>query len=118
MSKILIVDDSSVVRSQLSEIISALGHTVVEAVDGADGLSKIADREIKLVFCDVNMPNMDGLTMCERIRRSENKFVKVIILTTEGSETMKARGKAAGVSGWIVKPFKQEAIVSAVRLLT
>jgi two-component system chemotaxis response regulator CheY len=88
-------------------------------VDGKDGLSKLrADSGIKLVVCDVNMPNMDGLTMVEKIRGElGNKSVHLIMLTTESSPNMKERGKAAGVKGWIVKPFKGTAVVETFKKL-
>lgn len=114
---ILIVDDSSTVRDALSTVLTAAGYKTLTAVDGKDGLIKSANPEIKLIFCDVNMPNMDGLTMCEQVRKGTNKFVKVIILTTENNESMKTRGKAAGVSGWIVKPFSPDVIVKAAKQL-
>jgi two-component system chemotaxis response regulator CheY len=92
---------------------------VVTAVDGKDGLVKLkADPHIKLVVCDVNMPNMDGLTMVEKIRGElGNKTVNLIMLTTESSPNMKERGKAAGVKGWIVKPFKGASVLETFKKL-
>ena len=89
------------------------------AVDGQDGLAKLkADPSIKLVVSDVNMPNMDGLTMAERIRGElKNSAVNIIMLTTESSPTMKERGKAAGIKGWIVKPFKGDAVLATFKKL-
>jgi two-component system chemotaxis response regulator CheY len=95
------------------------GLDVITAVDGKDGLAKLkADPNIKLVVCDVNMPNMDGLTMVEKIRGElGNKSVHLIMLTTESSPNMKERGKAAGVKGWIVKPFKGPAVLETFKKL-
>lgn len=89
------------------------------AVDGKDGLSRLkADPGIRLIISDVNMPNMDGLTMVEKIRGElANKTVNVVMLTTESSQAMKDRGKAAGVKGWIVKPFKGAAVLEGLKKL-
>jgi two-component system chemotaxis response regulator CheY len=88
-------------------------------VDGKDGLTKLKSSPgIKHVISDVNMPNMDGLTMVEKIRGElGNSTVNVIMLTTESSPAMKERGKAAGVKGWIVKPFKGDAVLETFRKL-
>jgi two-component system chemotaxis response regulator CheY len=119
MAKILVVDDSSTVREEVAGFLKKNGLDVATAVDGKDGLSKVkADPGIKLVVCDVNMPNMDGLTMVEKVRGElGNKTVNVIMLTTESSPAMKERGKAAGVKGWIVKPFKGDAVLETFRKL-
>jgi two-component system chemotaxis response regulator CheY len=88
-------------------------------VDGKDGLDKLrADPAIKLVVSDVNMPNMDGLTMAEKIRGElRNTTVNIIMLTTENSPSMKERGKAAGIKGWIVKPFSGPAVIATFKKL-
>jgi two-component system chemotaxis response regulator CheY len=119
MAKILVVDDSSTVREEVAGFLKKNGLDVATAVDGKDGLSKVkADPGIMLVVCDVNMPNMDGLTMVEKVRGElGNKTVNVIMLTTESSPAMKERGKAAGVKGWIVKPFKGDAVLETFRKL-
>ena len=117
MAKILIVDDSSTVRDEVAGFLKNAGLDVATAVDGKDGLAKLkADPGIKLVVSDVNMPNMDGLTMVEKIRGElGNSSVNIIMLTTESSPSMKERGKAAGIKGWIVKPFKGEAVLEAFK---
>jgi two-component system chemotaxis response regulator CheY len=119
MAKILIVDDSSTVRDEVAGFLKKSGMDVATAVDGKDGLAKMkADPAIKLVVSDVNMPNMDGLTMVEKIRGElGNSTVNVIMLTTESSPSMKERGKAAGIKGWIVKPFKGEAVLESFKKL-
>ena len=77
-----------------------------------------ADAGIKLVVCDVNMPNMDGLTMAEKVRNElNNKAVNIVMLTTENSPVMKERGKAAGIKGWIVKPFNGPAVIGSFKKL-
>ena len=119
MANILVVDDSSTVRDEVVGFLAKSGLDVASAVDGKDGLQKLkADPGIKLVICDINMPNMDGLTMVEKLRNElGNSRVNVIMLTTESSPNMKERGKAAGIKGWIVKPFKGEAVLESIRKL-
>jgi two-component system, chemotaxis family, chemotaxis protein CheY len=119
MAQVLVVDDSSTVRNEVCDFLKANGLTVTGAVDGKDGLDKLrADPGIKLVVSDVNMPNMDGLTMAEKIRGElRNATVNIIMLTTENSPSMKERGKAAGIKGWIVKPFNGAAVIATFKKL-
>jgi two-component system chemotaxis response regulator CheY len=119
MAQILVVDDSSTVRNEVGDFLKNNGLNVAFAVDGKDGLIKLkADPSIKLVLCDVNMPNMDGLTMAEKVRSElNNATVNIIMLTTENSPMMKERGKAAGIKGWIVKPFKGDAVIATFKKL-
>ncbi len=119
MAQILVVDDSSTVRNEVGDFLKKNGLDVVLAVDGRDGLAKLkGDARIKLVVSDVNMPNMDGLTMAEKIRGElNNSAVNIIMLTTENSPIMKERGKAAGIKGWIVKPFKGDAVLATFKKL-
>jgi two-component system chemotaxis response regulator CheY len=120
MAKILVVDDSSTVRDEVANFLKGSGLDVATAIDGKDGLAKMkADPGIKLIVSDVNMPNMDGLTMVEKIRGElGNATVNVIMLTTESSPSMKERGKAAGIKGWIVKPFKGAAVIETFKKLS
>ena len=103
----------------MGSFLSSNGLSVDYAVDGRDALGKLrADPGIKLVLCDVNMPNLDGLSMAEKVRGElGNKTVNIIMLTTENSPAMKERGKAAGIKGWIVKPFNGPAVIGSVRKL-
>lgn len=119
MGKILVVDDSSTVRDEVVSFLRNNGLQVVAAVDGLDGLAKLkANSDVTLIVSDVNMPNMDGLTMAEKIRNElKNNLVNIVMLTTESSMGMKERGKAAGVRGWIVKPFKGEAVLEGFKKL-
>ncbi|WP_027797117.1 response regulator [Paraburkholderia acidipaludis] len=119
MAKILVVDDSSTVRDEVAGFLKNNGLDVATAIDGKDGLARLkADPGIRLIVSDVNMPNMDGLTMVEKIRGElANTAVNVVMLTTESSPAMKERGKAAGVKGWIVKPFKGDAVLETFRKL-
>ncbi len=119
MAQILVVDDSSTVRNEVGNFLKANGFDVAYAVDGRDGLVKLkADPAVKLVVCDVNMPNLDGLTMAEKVRGElGNNTVSIVMLTTENSPAMKERGKAAGVKGWIVKPFNGAAVLGSFKKL-
>ena len=117
MGKILIVDDSAVVREGIKDFLGKNGLDTETAVDGVDALNKLReDQSVKLVITDVNMPNMDGLTLAEKIRSElNNQTVKIIVLTTENSPALKQRGKAAGVSGWIVKPFNGQHALGPIK---
>jgi two-component system chemotaxis response regulator CheY len=119
MAQILVVDDSSTVRDEVAGFLKRHGLDVATAVDGKDGLARLRmDPKVRLVVSDVNMPNMDGLTMAEKIRGElGNKSVNIVMLTTENSPIMKERGKAAGIKGWIVKPFKGDAVLATFRKL-
>lgn len=117
--KILVVDDSATVRQQVGMALTIAGFTVVEAVDGVDGVSKIAATpDLALVICDVNMPRMNGLELVETVKQGGGApNLPIVMLTTEGDPTLVARAKQAGAKGWIVKPFKPELLVAAARKL-
>ena len=113
MANVLVVDDSSTMREIVSGYLSKHGFDVALATDGRDGLAQLkVDPGIKLVISDINMPNMDGLAMAEKIRNDlGNKSVHIIMLTTEDNPVMRERGRAIGVTGWIVKPFRGDAVL-------
>ncbi|HXC38608.1 MAG TPA: response regulator [Burkholderiales bacterium] len=113
---VLAVDDSASMRSMVSFTLKGAGYQVVEAVDGQDGLDKARDRRVDLVLTDQNMPRMDGLTLIRSLRGTPGyQGVPILMLTTESSQEMKAKGKAAGATGWLVKPFDPKQLVSVVR---
>lgn len=116
MAKIMVVDDSEALRSQLRKLLEGASHEVFEAFDGQNGIEALSARsDIEIVFCDINMPRMDGLKMIEKFRElPAYKSTPVFMLTTESSPEMKARGKAAGVLAWITKPFQQDKLLGAV----
>jgi len=92
------------------------GHQVVEATDGQDGLKKAKTDRFDLVLTDVNMPLMDGITLCGELRKlSPFKFTPILMLTTESSAEMKQKGKNAGATGWLVKPFNPEKLLSTIQ---
>ena len=113
---ILAVDDSSSLRSMVSFSLKAAGYQVVEAVDGQDGLEKAKNRVVDLVLTDQNMPRMDGLSLIKSLRDMPTySSVPILMLTTESSDEMKARGKAAGATGWMVKPFDPARLINVVK---
>ena len=118
--KILIVDDSRTIRQQVSFTLSKGGFKVVEAEDGVQGLAALRrEGDVAMVISDVNMPNMDGLTMVENIQKDASiSAIPVVMLTTEGSGELITRAKAAGAKGWLVKPFEPEQLIAVVAKLT
>ena len=118
MKKILVVDDSPTVRQQVGLALSQAGFQVLEAVDGMDGIGKV-DASVALLICDVNMPRMNGLDMLEKLRTDARwNALPIVMLTTDGQPALIERAKKAGAKGWIIKPFKAELLVAAVRRLT
>ena len=116
--KILIVDDSSSVRTVARMALREKGYDVVEASNGHEALSKLEGERCHLVISDVNMPQMDGITLLKEIKRHPNyKFTPVIMLTTEAGEDKKQEGRAAGAKAWITKPFQPQVLVDAVSKL-
>ena len=119
MAKLLIVDDSTMLRDMLNYALNEGGYTdVTEAVDGVDGLAKAKAADFDLIITDVNMPNMDGLTLIGELRKlSQYSKTPILVLTTERSDEMKAKGKMAGATGWIVKPFVPDQLLKAVNIV-
>ncbi|MCH2192278.1 MAG: response regulator [Pseudobacteriovorax sp.] len=112
--KIMIVDDSKTIRQQVSFTLTKGGYEVIEAEDGQDGIDKLkANSDVAMVISDVNMPNMNGLEMVEKLK-SDGSTVPVIMLTTEGASDLIQRAKDAGAKGWLVKPFQPDQLVAAV----
>lgn len=116
MAKILAVDDSASIRQMVTLTLKMAGHEIVEASDGADGLSKAKGDKFDLVLTDVNMPNMDGITLCRELRAlADYKFTPILVLTTEAGADKKGEGKAAGATGWLVKPFNPDQLTATVK---
>jgi two-component system chemotaxis response regulator CheY len=113
---ILTVDDSASIRQMVSFTLKSAGYDVTEAVDGQDGLDKAKSKNIDLVFTDQNMPRMDGLTLIKNLRSlPAYRSTPILMLTTEAGEAMKAQGKAAGATGWLVKPFDPSKLLEVVK---
>jgi len=114
MALIMTVDDSASVRQMVSFTLKNAGHEVIEACDGKDAMSKLSGP-IKMIITDLNMPNMDGITLIKNVRaNAAYKFIPIIMLTTESQAGKKQEGKAAGATGWVVKPFKPEQLLAVV----
>ena len=115
---VLTVDDSRTMRDMLLMALEDAGYTVIQAVDGVDGLETLAAKGADVVITDINMPNMDGIELIRLLRESENaKYTPILVITTEGGDNVKQAGKAAGASGWIVKPFNPDTLSRAVSKL-
>jgi two-component system chemotaxis response regulator CheY len=113
---IMTVDDSSSVRQMVSLTLKGAGYSVVEGVDGKDALDKLKANPVDMVITDLNMPNMDGITLIKNLRALPNfKFVPIVMLTTESQAQRKSDGKEAGATGWIVKPFKPQQLLDVVK---
>lgn len=119
MSKtILVVDDSGSFRQVVRMALQRAGYEVVEACDGKDAITKLDGRKLHLIVCDVNMPNMDGLSFVRHVKgHATYKFTPIIMLTTESQEAKKEEGRAAGVRAWITKPFQPSQLVEAAAKL-
>src|ERR1700694_2338029 len=117
---ILVVDDSSTVRRNVSIVLKRAGFAMAEAADGREGLAMVdSNRNIDMVIADINMPNMNGLEMVEKIKgKPENKTLPILMLTTEGQAALVKRAKLAGAGGWIFKPFNPTQLVQTVCHLT
>lgn len=114
--RILIVDDSVSIRKSVSFVLTDAGYEVVEAEDGKDGLEKAKMQSCQLVITDINMPNMNGIELIAALRaEQEYKFTPIIALTTESQDGKMQEGKAAGATGWIVKPFTTEKLIAVVK---
>src|SRR5690349_5630852 len=114
--KVLTVDDSRTMREMVSFTLKGAGFEVVEAADGLQGLDVLASHKVDLIIADLNMPNMDGLTLIRKVRAGgAHRTVPILMLTTEADDAKKQEGRAAGATGWIVKPFNPEKLVQVVK---
>lgn len=112
---ILAVDDSPSLRKMVTFTLKGAGYRVVEAADGAQALQRAQQERVALVLTDQNMPQMDGLTLIRSLRAMPAYArVPIVMLTTESSEEMKAQGRAAGATGWMVKPFDPRRLLEVV----
>lgn len=116
MQSILAVDDSPSMRKMVSFTLSGAGYKVVEAVDGMDALEKAEAQQIDLVLADQNMPRLDGIGLTKKLREHPRfKNTPILILTTESSDQMKQAGRAAGATGWLVKPFDPTRLIEVIQ---
>jgi len=115
---IMVVDDSASLRQVVHIALKGAGYEVVEACDGKDALGTLDGRKLNLVISDVNMPNMDGITFVQELKKLPTyKFTPVIMLTTESQDEKKRQGQAAGAKAWVVKPFQPQQMLDAVQKL-
>ena len=119
-SKVLVVDDSMMIRAQVSRALTQAGFSVVEAGDGVAALKTLENEaDVCLVVCDVNMPNMNGIEFLEAVGKDASRAsLPVVMLTTEGQNDLVRRAKALGAKGWILKPFKPDLLIAAAKKLT
>ncbi|MBI2413772.1 MAG: response regulator [Deltaproteobacteria bacterium] len=115
---IMVIDDSASIRQVVNLTLKKAGYDVIEACDGQDAISKLQGQKINLMICDVNMPNMDGISFLKNVKTNTSyRFTPVIMLTTESQENKKQEGKMAGAKAWVVKPFKPEQMLEAISKL-
>lgn len=115
MANILAVDDSASLRQMVAFTLKSAGHNVTEAADGQQGLNSAQSQNFDLVITDVNMPVMDGITLIRELRQlPAYKGTPLLMLTTESAADKKQQGKEAGATGWIVKPFNPDKLLSVI----
>ncbi len=116
--RVMTVDDSATVRRVLQLTLTGAGYDVIEAVDGADALEKLSGESVDMLVTDLNMPNIDGINLIQQVRQKPgNRFMPIIMLTSESQPEKKSAGKTAGASGWITKPFRPEQLLAVVRMV-
>lgn len=118
MPLILAVDDSPSMRKMVAFTLTGAGYQVVEAIDGQDALEKAQQQSFDLVLTDQNMPRLDGLGLTKKLRdHPQFKSTPILMLTTESSDLMKQAGKAAGATGWLVKPFDPARLIEVIKMV-
>jgi two-component system chemotaxis response regulator CheY len=119
MTRILAVDDSASMRQMVAFTLKSAGFDVVEAEDGSVALDIAKREKFSLVLADVNMPVMDGITLVRNLRTlPDYKFTPMLMLTTEATPEKKLEGKAAGATGWLVKPFNPDQLIATIKKVT
>lgn len=115
LRKILVVDDAVTMRQMVSFTLRRGGFETVEAENGQDGLNKLQSNAVDMIITDLNMPIMDGITFIANVRKLPGMKTKpILMLTTEGHASKKEAGKAAGATGWVVKPFDPEKLLQTI----
>ncbi|MDX8389272.1 MAG: response regulator [Mariprofundaceae bacterium] len=116
MAKILMVDDMASMRKMVSFTLESAGHEAIQAEDGDVALEIAKETTFDLVITDVNMPNMDGITLTKELRALPAfKFTPILLLTTEAGKDKKMEGKGAGATGWLVKPFDPDKLLATIK---
>lgn len=117
---ILVIDDSATIRASAEFALTEAGFNVKTANNGVDALDKLniikgMGENVLLIICDINMPEMDGITFIKEVKKTQFKFIPVLVMTTETQESKKMEGKSAGAAGWLTKPFDPEKLIGVVR---
>lgn len=114
----LIVDDSPTMRNMIKATVNEMGFEAATAQDGEKALKSVQAQKFDIIITDINMPNMDGIELIRHLRNQDGtKFTPILVITTEGGDNVKAAGKEAGASGWIVKPFNPDTLRKAIAKL-
>ena len=115
---IMVVDDSASLRNVVGIALKGAGYDVIEAADGKDALAKLTGQKVHLIVSDVNMPNMDGITLVQELKKLPNyKFTPIMMLTTESQPEKKQAARDAGAKAWLLKPFQPPMLLDAVAKL-
>ena len=115
MAKVLAADDSSSIRKMVAFTLKGAGHKVILAEDGVEALDKAKQGVVDLVLTDINMPNMDGICLLKELRElPDYKYTPILVLTTESGSDVKSKGREAGATGWIVKPFNPDKLLATI----
>ena len=118
MATILSVDDSRVMREMIKSVLESNGHTVLLANDGVEAMTVARANKADLVLADINMPNMNGISLLSKLRNLDGyQYVPIIMVTTEEAEYKKAKARNSGATGWLQKPFTPERLLAAVKKL-
>jgi len=113
---IMTADDSPSMRQMIAFTLRNAGFDVIEAVDGKDALTRLPGAPVQMLITDLNMPNVDGIELIRRVRAlAEFKYLPIVMVTTESEDSKKQEGRAAGASGWIVKPFRGEQLLAVAK---
>lgn len=116
--RILAADDSASIRQVVKFVLGGAGYEVIEAVDGQDALTKLNGAPVNMIMTDLNMPNLDGLGLIKAVRGNPaHRLTPILMVTTESADGMKQQGKAAGATGWVVKPFTPDQLLAVVKKL-
>ncbi|GAB6969079.1 response regulator [Komagataeibacter kakiaceti JCM 25156] len=119
--RVLTVDDSRTMLGMLRKALEGAGYDVIQGEDGVNGLEVLqaANPPPDAIITDINMPRMDGFGLIEAVRKMDQfRHIPIIVLTTESDPEKKARARAAGATGWIIKPFSTDSLVAAIRRVT
>lgn len=118
MATILTVDDSRVMRDMIKSVLESEGHTVLTASDGVEAMTVARHNKADLVLADINMPNMNGISLLGKLRHLEGyEYVPIVMVTTEAAEYKKTKSKSLGATGWLQKPFTPDRLLAAVKKL-